>query len=68
MNSRLKKLIGTLAFAVGSPCYFLFAISIALARLPGTPMATQLLFYLVTTLIWLLFAGLLIRWMLKPAR
>ncbi|MBI4724991.1 MAG: DUF2842 domain-containing protein [Rhodomicrobium sp.] len=66
MNSRLKKLIGTTAFALGSICYFFFAITVAIARLPGTSMGTQLLFYLVTTLIWLFFAGLLVRWMQRP--
>ncbi|MGO9174360.1 MAG: DUF2842 domain-containing protein [Rhodomicrobium sp.] len=66
MNSRLKKLIGTMAFVAGSTCYFFFAITVAVARLPGTPMKVQLLFYLVTTLIWLVPAGILIRWMQKP--
>ncbi len=67
MNSRLKKLVGTAIFVAGSSFYFFFAITVAVARLPGTPMSTQLLFYLVTTLIWLFFAGILIRWMLKPS-
>ncbi len=66
MNSRLKKLVGTAIFVAGSASYFFFAITVALVRLPGTPMSTQLLFYLVTTLIWLVFAGILIRWMQKP--
>ena len=68
MNSRAKKLIGTAVFVAGSCLYFFFAITVAIARLPGTPMSTQLLFYLVTTLIWLFFAGLLIRWMQMPPR
>ncbi|MFY9642489.1 MAG: DUF2842 domain-containing protein [Rhodomicrobium sp.] len=67
MNSRLRKLVGTALFVAGSFFYFFFAISVAIARLPGTPMSTQLLFYLVTTLIWLFFAGILIRWMQRPA-
>ena len=66
MNSRLKKLIGTIAFVVGTSSYFFFLITVAIARLPGTPMGVQLLFYFVTTLIWLFFAGLLVRWMQKP--
>jgi len=67
MNSRMRKLIGTTVFLVGSGCYFFLAITVAIARLPGTSMGVQLLFYLVTTLIWLFFAGLLVRWMQKPA-
>ncbi len=66
MNIRQRKLAGTLIFVTGSVCYFFFAITIAIARLPGTPMWVQLLFYLVTTLIWLFPSALLIRWMQKP--
>ncbi len=66
MNIRLKKLIGTAAFVAGSIFYFFFAITVAIARLPGTSLGAQLLFYLVTTLIWFFFGALLIRWMLKP--
>jgi hypothetical protein len=67
MNIRRKKLIGTVVFVSGSVFYFLFAISIAIARLPGTTMGTQLLFYLVITLIWVFFSAILIRWMQKPS-
>ncbi|MGO9546121.1 MAG: DUF2842 domain-containing protein [Rhodomicrobium sp.] len=66
MPSRLKKLVGTVMFVVGSTCYFTLAISIAIVRLPETSMGTQLLFYLVTTLIWFFFAAVLVRWMQKP--
>jgi hypothetical protein len=68
MNSRTRKLIGTTIFVAGSLCYFFFAITVAVARLPGTTIGTQLLFYLITTLIWLFFAGILVRWMQKPGR
>jgi membrane protein implicated in regulation of membrane protease activity len=66
MNIRQKKLIGTIIFITGSAFYFLVAITIAIARLPGTSMGVQLLFYLVITLIWVFFSALLIRWMQKP--
>ncbi len=66
MNIRQRKLAGTVIFVTGSACYFFFVITIAIARLPGTPMWVQLLFYLVTTLIWFFFSALLIRWMQKP--
>ena len=66
MNIRQRKLVGTVIFVSGSVFYFLVAITIAIARLPGTPMSVQLLFYLVITLIWLFFSALLIRWMQKP--
>ena len=68
MDIRRKKLIGTVIFVSGSAFYFLFTISIAIVRLPGTAMATQLLYYFVITVIWVFFSGLLIRWMQTPAR
>jgi len=67
MHIRLKKLVGTVAFVTGTACYFFFAITVAIARLPGTSIGIQLLFYLAVTLIWLFFAGILVRWMQKPA-
>ena len=66
MNIRQRKLVGTVIFVTGSVFYFFVAITIAIARLPGTPMYVQLLYYLVITLIWLFFSALLIRWMQKP--
>ncbi len=68
MPNRMRKLIGTAIFVVVSLCYFFFAITVAAARLPGTTIGTQLLFYLITTLIWLIFAAILVRWMQKPKR
>ncbi len=66
MNIRQRKLVGTAIFVAASTLYFFVAITIAIARLPGTPMGVQLLFYLITTLIWVFFSALLIRWMQKP--
>ncbi len=68
MNSRLKKLAGTTVFVLGTTCFYVFVITVAMVRLPGTSLGTQLLFYFVCTIIWFLFAALLIRWMQKPAR
>ena len=66
MTIRTRKLIGTMIFVLGSVSYFFFMITVAVARLPGTTMGAQLLFYLVITLVWLFFAGILVRWMQKP--
>ncbi len=66
MTIRQRKLIGTVIFVAGSVFYFFVAITIAIARLPGTSMGVQLLFYLITTVIWVFFSALLIRWMQKP--
>ena len=66
MHIRQKKLIGTVVFITGSAFYFFVAITIAIARLPGTPIGVHLLYYLFITLVWVFFAALLIRWMQKP--
>jgi ABC-type enterochelin transport system permease subunit len=66
MNTRLKKLIGTVLFAIGTACFYFFVITVAIVRLPGSAMGAHLLFYLIATLIWFVFAALLIRWMQKP--
>ncbi len=66
MNIRQRKFVGTVIFVTGSVFYVFFAITVAIARLPGTSMGVQLLFYLVTTLIWIFPSALLIRWMQKP--
>jgi Protein of unknown function (DUF2842) len=66
MNTRLKKLIGTVLFVIGTVCFYFFVITVAIVRLPGSTIGVHLLFYLIATLIWLFLAGLLVRWMQKP--
>jgi len=66
MNTRLKKLIGTALFVIGTVCFYFFVITVAIARLPGNAISVHLLFYLIATLIWFVIAAILIRWMQKP--
>lgn len=66
MTIRTRKLIGTLLFVAFSITYFLFTISVALARLPGTAIGTQLLFYVVSIVPWFVMSAIIIRWMQKP--
>jgi hypothetical protein len=68
MSQRLRKLIGTAILAVFVPFYALTAMSIAGARLPGTSLLTQTIFYAVGGLIWIIPAGLIILWMQRPDR
>jgi Mn2+/Fe2+ NRAMP family transporter len=67
MTQRIRKLIGTTLFVGFSLTYFFFVISVALARLPGTPLGLHLLFYVAVTGLWVLVCAFIIRWMLKPA-
>ncbi len=62
MNIRLRKFIGGLGIVVFSLAYYWFAISIALARLPGLATGWHLLFYLVSVVIWFIPCAILIRW------
>ena len=62
MSLRTRKFIGGLALIVFSLIFYTFAISVALARLPGLALGWHLLFYLLTVLIWFIPAALIIRW------
>jgi hypothetical protein len=65
VNSRLRKLAGMILFVPATIAYFLLVIAVAVARLPGTPMAAQLAYYAVSTAIWFVFAAKLVQWMQK---
>jgi hypothetical protein len=62
MGVRLRKLVGSVALIVYSLTFYWFAISIALARLPGLATGWHLLFYLATVVIWFVPAAIIVRW------
>lgn len=66
MHPRIKKLIGGVIFVAFTVCYFLIFVTIALVRLPGTPLLVQLGWYAAATLVWFFIAALLIYWMQTP--
>jgi hypothetical protein len=66
MNIRLRKLLGGTALILFSLAYYAFAISVAIARLPGLATPWHILFYFVTVVIWFIPCAALIRWMLAP--
>lgn len=66
MNIRLRKLLGGTALILFSLAYYAFAISVAIARLPGLATPWHILFYFVTVVIWFIPCALLIRWILAP--
>ncbi|MEO1105481.1 MAG: DUF2842 domain-containing protein [Pseudomonadota bacterium] len=68
MSVRLKKLVGTLIIAAFLTIYCLAVMLLAVALLPGTSGWTQLLFYTVFGLIWVLPVGGLIKWMHATAQ
>lgn len=66
MPESLRKLIGTVVLVVFVCLYALTAMTVAAAKLPGTSGLTQLIYYVVAGLIWIIPAGALIAWMVKP--
>lgn len=68
MSPRLRKFIGTVVLIVCVPIYALIVMTIAVAVLPGAAWWAQGLFYLIGGLIWVLPAGLLVTWMVRPRR
>ena len=66
MPDRLRKLVGSVALVLFVCFYALTAMTIAAAKLPGTSGLTQLVYFVVAGLAWVLPAGALIAWMVKP--
>ncbi|MGH6926425.1 MAG: DUF2842 domain-containing protein [Propylenella sp.] len=66
MSPRLRKLVGTVALVVFILIYALTAMTVAAAKLPGTSGWTQLAYYAVAGLLWVIPAAALISWMAKP--
>ncbi len=66
MNARVRKLIGGVLLLVFIPAYAIVTVTVAVARLPGTSILTHTLFFAITGLLWVIPAGLIIRWMLRP--
>ena len=68
MTVRTRKLIGAALLLIFIPLYAQLTVMIAVARLPGSSILTQTLFFAVTGLLWVVPAGLIIRWMQRPPR
>ena len=66
MRARSRKLIGTVVLLVFIILYVWLASAIGAGRISVAPAWAQLAFFLVAGLLWLLPAGILIRWMQRP--
>lgn len=66
MPERLRKLIGTFVLVGFIIVYALSVMTIAAAKLPGMSGWVQFAFYFVGGLVWVLPAGLIIAWMVRP--
>ncbi|MEM6761368.1 MAG: DUF2842 domain-containing protein [Pseudomonadota bacterium] len=68
MSIRVKKLIGTLITVVFLTIYCLLVMSLAVRVLPESNGWVQLIFYVVTGMIWVVPVAGLIKWMHTPPR
>ena len=66
MGARTRKLIGTLALLVFLGLYAWVAAAIGAGRISLAPAWAQFAYFLAAGLLWVLPAGLLIRWMQRP--
>jgi hypothetical protein len=66
MTVRTRKLIGTIALLVFLLFYVWLAAAIGAGRVAEAPHWAQLVYFLGAGLLWVLPAGLLIRWMQRP--
>ena len=48
------------------PVYALLAVQVAVAHVPQGSILMQTVFFAIAGLIWIVPAGLIIRWMLRP--
>jgi hypothetical protein len=66
MTARTRKLIGTVALLAFLILYAWTAAAIGAGRISLAPAWAQFTYFLVAGLLWVLPAGLLIRWMQRP--
>jgi hypothetical protein len=66
MPERLRKLVGSILLVLFVIVYAMTAMTIAAAKLPGTSALTQLVYFAVAGLAWIVPAAALIAWMVKP--
>jgi hypothetical protein len=66
MRQRPRKLIGTVLLLAVVIFWALFAMSLAEGRVAALSAAMQAAVFVVLGLVWVLPAGLLIRWMSRP--
>ena len=63
MNPKLKRLIGSLLFALYLIFHITLVIALAYGILPGTSQAVQILYMAVAGTIWVIPGAMIIKWM-----
>ena len=66
MSSKVRKLIGAILLLIFIPAYAIVIVTVSVARLPGTSVLMHTLFFAVAGVLWVIPAGFVIRWMVRP--
>lgn len=66
MPRKLRKAIGAAMLLVFIPLYASLAVQIAIVHVPQDAIVTQTIYFAIAGLLWIIPAGVIIRWMLKP--
>ncbi len=64
----VRKIAGTAMLVIFVPLYALFVMVIASGRVPGSSILAQTVFFAIAGLVWIVPAGAIIAWMLRPER
>jgi hypothetical protein len=67
VTPRTRKLVGTIALLVFLTVYALAAMVTAIILQVSASKAVELAYYVIAGLLWVIPAGLLIKWMQRPA-
>lgn len=66
MNVRIRKLVGSIILTAFLIVYALIAMSLGSGRITEAQISVKVLYFAVAGLLWVLPAGLLVRWMQRP--
>jgi hypothetical protein len=64
---KARKIMGAASLLVFIPIYALLAVRVAVAHIPEDSILAQTVYFTIAGLLWVIPAGAIIRWMLKPA-
>ncbi len=66
MTIRTRKFIGTVLLVLFMVVYALIAMALGASQVVGGPYILQVIYFLLAGLVWIIPAGILIRWMARP--
>ena len=66
MTVRIRKLVGSVVLVTLIVLYALAAMEIGAARFTNASAIAQVIYFVIAGLLWVIPAGLLIRWMQRP--